>query len=95
MSPPPSRLPSPDVSIKKLNNCLKGEMCHLFAKDCQAPLESRANVGGIGAGGRCWGGAGTLGANVNGGRRECSLHLAGSDHTMRNTVGPQKMRTHK
>ena len=64
MSPPPSRLPSPDVSIKKLNNCLKGEMCHLLAKDCQAPLESRANVGGIGAGGRCWGGARTLGANV-------------------------------
>ena len=46
--PAPSRLPSPYVSIKKLNNCLKGEMCHLLAEDCQAPLESRANVGGIG-----------------------------------------------
>ena len=37
--PAPSRLPSPYVSIKKLNNCLKGEMCHLLVKDYQAPLE--------------------------------------------------------
>ena len=62
--PAPSRLPSPYVSIKKLNNCLKGEMCHLLVKDYQAPLECRVNVGGIKAGGRCWGGAGSLGANV-------------------------------
>ena len=62
--PAPSRLPSPDVSIKKLNNCLKGGMCHLLVKDYQAPLECRVNVGGIKAGGRCWGGAGSLGANV-------------------------------
>ena len=43
--PAPSRLPSPDVSIKKLNNCLKGEMCHLLVKDYQAPLELP---------GKCW-----------------------------------------
>ena len=56
--PAPSRLPSPYVSIKKLNNCLKGEMCHLLVKIVRRPLSNRANVGGIKAGGRCWGGVG-------------------------------------
>ena len=58
--PAPSRLPSPYVSIKKLNNCLKGEMCHLLVKDYQAPLECRANVGGIKAGGALLGRGGVI-----------------------------------
>ena len=62
--PTPSRLPSPYVSIKKLNNCLKGEMCHLLVKIIRRPLSKP---------GKCWryqgrwallGRGGTLGANV-------------------------------